>query len=444
MLRIGFGRTNITPRLGVELSGYGPFLCRRAASIHDPLYARAMAAEGDGGAIVIVSCDLVAVTHAITQRVRELVYQQCGVRGEAVMVHCTHTHSGPSTGASIGWGEPDPPYVELLPGRIAAACVAAVHDLHDAALSYAEPACEGIGLNREYERFDGDPHDVVRDDWRPARPELTDTTCRVLTVRSGGRLRGVLTHFGCHPVVCRKTHAVHGDFCGVAMGRLEREHPGATFMFLQGALGDINACLAVRNDADFSRSLDIVAGRLANAVRSGIARAGRVKGDRTRHVRKRVAFSRKAVTRDRLRELLAEQENVISAPGATDASNDFRMAVMRAVALRGLIERMDAGESLRPEAELQGLRVGPVSFLGAPFEVFQAIKNDVLAGAALPAPLVLSHTNESFGYAIDAQTAERGGYAADLVPLIKGDLPFANVHAELARGLVDLDAALQG
>jgi hypothetical protein len=35
------------------------------------------------------------------------------------------------------------------------------------------------------------------------------------------------------------------------------------------------------------------------------------------------------------------------------------------------------------------------------------------------------------------------GFRADLVPLICGSLPFANVHEELVRALLDLDAALQ-
>jgi len=36
----------------------------------------------------------------------------------------------------------------------------------------------------------------------------------------------------------------------------------------------------------------------------------------------------------------------------------------------------------------------------------------------------------------------QGGYAADLVPLICGSLPFVNVHEELVKALLDFDAAL--
>ena len=97
----------------------------------------------------------------------------------------------------------------------------------------AEAPCEGIGLNREYDH-DAPLEEALRDQWRPARPELTDTTCRVLRVQAGGKLLGFASYFGCHPVVCcQETRYIHGDYCGVATNMLEREHPGSVGLFLQ-------------------------------------------------------------------------------------------------------------------------------------------------------------------------------------------------------------------
>lgn len=39
--------------------------------------------------------------------------------------------------------------------------------------------------------------------------------------------------------------------------------------------------------------------------------------------------------------------------------------------------------------ELQGVRMGPIALLGAPFEIQQAIKNDVCRDAAAETPLGL-------------------------------------------------------
>ncbi|MCK4283072.1 MAG: hypothetical protein KAX44_02050, partial [Candidatus Brocadiae bacterium] len=113
------------------------------------------------------------------------------------------------------------------------------------------------------------------------------------------------------------------------------------------------------------------------------------------------------------------------------------------VGLRRLIGAIERGEPPDKPAQLQGIRIGPIALLASPFEVFQAIKNDVKAAAKAPIPLVLSVTNDSLlGYAPDRATAARGGYAAETVPMIHGTLPYANVHEELVRELLALDAAL--
>ena len=57
-------------------------------------------------------------------------------------------------------------------------------------------------------------------------------------------------------------------------------------------------------------------------------------------------------------------------------------------------------------------------------------------------PLVLSITNDTLGYAPDKTCAARGGYAADVVPLMGGFIPFANLHEELVRELCALERDL--
>jgi hypothetical protein len=76
--------------------------------------------------------------------------------------------------------------------------------------------------------------------------------------------------------------------------------------------------------------------------------------------------------------------------------------------------------------------------------MFQAIKNDVKAAVRAPVAMIMGITNDGLGYAPDKATAERGGYAADMVPLILGNLPFANIHEELVREFLALDAELLG
>jgi hypothetical protein len=443
-MQIGFGKVDITPRVGVELCGFGPFINRHSIGVRDRLWARAMAVRHGGTTLVLVSCDLIAVSDVITRRVRELVRAACGLPDNAVMVHCTHTHSGPCPSPLIGWGDADLPYIEIVPARIAQACIAAVEQLTDATLRHAEVPCEGIGLNREYDQ-DGPPlEEVLRDDWRPAKPELTDTTCHVVTAHAGDRLLGFLSYFGCHPVTCcQRTRYIHGDFCGVATNLLEREHPGSIGLFLQGAQGDVNTCVVHKPETESLLALDIIAGRYANAVRAGMHVARPVAVEAITSVSRQVTFSRLPVAGDELQARLVEQEAIAHAPDATDDDLQVGLATVYIHALRRLIARQQSGESLSPATELQAFRIGPLAFLGTPFEIFQAIKNDVIAGALAPIPLVMGLTNDELGYAPDRACTARGGYAAQQVPFMLGSLPFTHIHEELQAALLEIDSLLQ-
>lgn len=443
-MQVGFGKVDITPRIGVPLCGFGPFLHRYSVGLRDRLWARALAVKQDGRRAVVVSCDLVGICRQETQRARDLVRATTGLPGEALMVHCTHTHSGPDTSPDrIGWGGYDPPYMELLPRRIATAAEQALANLDEATLSHAEVPCEGIGLNREQDRDAPPLQDVLADDWRPAKPELTDTTCHVVTAQRHGRLIGFFSYFGCHPVCCcAQTRSIHGDFVGVATNLLEREHPGVVGLFLQGAQGDVNSCVVHQPEQEALLALDVIASRYARAVRVGIASAAPLAVDCVRWVVRRVAFSRRPWTEDDVRRRLDQAETKLREHTGSDQDAEFRMNVVSAVALRRILTALIRGDSLQRATELQGLRIGPVALLGCPFEVFQAIKNEVQDRARSSIPLVMGLTNDSCGYAPDHEAAARGGYAADTVPMIHGYLPYANLHHELVEALLDLDTAL--
>ena len=444
MIEAGFGRADVTPRVGVELCGFGPFINRKSIAVRDRLWARAMAVRKGPTTLIVVSCDLVGVTHIMTQTVRRIVCERTGVPEANVLVHCTHTHSAPNTfGNLIGWGAEDPPYRELLPGRIAQACIAAVNDLAPAEFRHGTAPCEHIALNREYDRDAPPLAEVLREDWRPAKPELTDTTCHVLTVYRGGQLAGFVSHFSCHPVVCcEETRYIHGDFCGVATNALEREYPGSTGLFLQGAQGDVNSCCVHKPEQESLLALDVIAARYAGSVRQAMAAAKPFEVDVMRSVMRPWMFSRKNISLEQLDAWLAEQEAILAKPGASDTDYVVRMAMVHATTLRSFTAKMRAGQSLDRPIEVYGLRLGPLSLLASPFEIFQAIKRDIVKGAKSAIPLVVGISNDGVGYAPDHEAAKRGGYAADTVPMMTGQLPFANIHDELVRAMLEIDAAL--
>jgi hypothetical protein len=444
-LQTGFAKTDITPRVGVELAGFGPFLNRHSIGIRDRLWARAMAAKLRDRTVIIVGCDLVGIPASIIKRVREIVKEKTGVAEKNVMISCTHTHSGPSIRGLSGWGDVDLPYMELLPYRIADACVKAVGSMEESEMGYAEVPCEGIGLNRVYDKDAPPLEEVLRDDWRPAKPELTDTMCQVLTFKSMGNLKGFISYFGCHPVVCcAQTRYIHGDYAGVATNNLERESPGSVGLFLQGALGDVNSCVVHKPEQEALLALDIIAARYANCARKGIQESKIIDTESINTITRKVRFSRKDVPLQSLKKDLARYEDILKKEGATDQDGSLRMAVVYIYALRSFIEKLSSGreDELNPPIELQAINIGPVVFFGAPFEVFQGIKNDLKSKAQSKVPLLMSVTNGMYGYAPENKKIGVGEYADSVVPFIIQYLPYANIHNELVENFLDMERSL--
>ena len=149
-MKAGFAQIDITPPVGVELCGFGPFIRRRSNGVYEQLYAKAIAVEAGGNEAVIVSCDLIGLTGQLADEARSYTSYLTGVPVEAIMVCCTHTHSGPATVDLIGWGEQDQRYLATLPGKIAKAARMAHRNLTEAGMSIAEIVVDGFCYNRDY------------------------------------------------------------------------------------------------------------------------------------------------------------------------------------------------------------------------------------------------------------------------------------------------------
>ncbi len=447
-MKAGFAKVDITPRAGVELAGFGPFLNRHSSGVRDPLEARAAAFESGGNRAVIIGCDLCGVTDGATALSRRLIREKYpDLSDDRIMVCCSHTHSGPSTIPLNGWGDQDIPYNMMLPYKIARAGIEALGNLQEAAMAVAVVPCEGIGTNRVYDRFSVPLEEGLKEGWRPAKPELTDTTTTVIRFTGkDGALIGFMAYFGCHPVICGPTsHAIHGDYPAIAIHNIMRTMPGAVGVFLQGALGDVNTCTVSDggNGNESLLALDIIAGRFERALRDGLAKAEPVEDETLSSFSFTARMSlRQSLTLEKLAEIKAEKLAKIAAPEASDKDQDCRMAAVYFVGAEKMEQYLKSNPEPFIPAEIQGIRLGPVALLCSPFEIMQAIKNEVVEAAAAPYPLVVGIANGELGYAPDKAAAAKGGYEADMVPLITGLPPYAGIHEELREALLKLDREL--
>src|SRR5262249_26548860 len=159
-LRVGAAAVVITPPLGTPMAGY--YSERAAEGVHDDLYAKALVLEKDGAKAALVSLDLISTARQTVTGARREVERMTGVRGDAVMISATHSHTGPlmnNRGAreAVLGGASDLAlrYTAELPAKIAQAVKLAEERLAPARATIGHGHEGSIAFNRRYHMADG-------------------------------------------------------------------------------------------------------------------------------------------------------------------------------------------------------------------------------------------------------------------------------------------------
>jgi hypothetical protein len=222
----------ITPPLEpgpVYLAGFGGN--RRATAVHDDLYARALALRltpdgGPGTTFVLVLCDLIGLLRAEVQAVEDAARDAAAERGldiGALVVACTHTHSGPDT---LGlWGPNrfrsglDPDYQAWLRAQIVEAALDAVAALQPARLRAGRAEMDAWLKNAR-------------------QPEIVERELSVLQASAeDGRPIFSLINLACHPeVMWKDSTLLTADYAGAACRAVEAQ-VGGTAVFASADIG---------------------------------------------------------------------------------------------------------------------------------------------------------------------------------------------------------------
>jgi neutral ceramidase len=159
-LRVGAAAVVITPPIGIPMAGY--YNTRLAEGTLDDLFARAIVFEQDGVRTALVAVDLVTISRPVVEEARRIIEKSSGIRGNAVMISATHSHTGPlltgmSTRNSAYGGDMDiaKNYSASLPQKIADAVKQAVAKLTPAKVSVGTGREDSLPFNRRYFMKDG-------------------------------------------------------------------------------------------------------------------------------------------------------------------------------------------------------------------------------------------------------------------------------------------------
>lgn len=382
MLQLGVSRIDITPAEPVPLAGFA----HRSGSftgVAAPLFARCFWMEHTGAApVLLVAADLIWWGAAITAAIR------ARFPGVCVILHATHTHSGPQTAMEFATelGLPSAAYLDWLATNVAGAAEQARGDCEAVRVESGTVAVP-LGIHRR-KRING------KIEMAPNPDGPTDPECTILRfVSTGGREKALLIHGTCHPTTTDSMQ-VSSEFCGHAMARLEAER-GSIAAFLQGFCGDVRPAL-IRDGAFYRGGQEEVrqlGDRLANAVQTHL----------TQGLGPRTAVPLHSFTRQ------------VGLP-------------------------FEDGEFAPVTAELTGVRLAEgVSLLTCNAEV--VVEYGLLA--KLSGMLPLGYTNGMIGYITTARQLEEGGYESrGAYPYFGMPAPFStSCEALLRKAITDAGSA---
>jgi hypothetical protein len=217
MLKAGFGKSVITPRVGARLMGYSN-RTSPSTGVHDDLHARALAVEANGQSWALCAVELCYIREPQVAAVRAIVENRTSFPGDRVFICAVHTHSGPDDLDSEAWEGP-------LPELIAEAVIQAVERARPAQIGAGSGFLYGCSINRRWLDRPVDPFvGVIRVDDENGNP------------------LGVLANFGCHAVVLGYDNLlISADWPGVTSQTLERTlGQESVCIVTQGGSGDVN------------------------------------------------------------------------------------------------------------------------------------------------------------------------------------------------------------
>jgi hypothetical protein len=234
--KAGVAQAAITPTEPIWMAGYGDRR-RPSEGVLRDIYVKALALEAEPGKpSVIVTADLLGFPREISDAVASQCQKQFGLSRDRLVLNASHTHSGPVVHRNAfpvfnldekQWQVIDR-YATFLADKTVGVVGAALHGLAPASLTFGQ-GFAGIAVNRRraYPDSRGCPGPVDHD-------------VPVLAIRGvNGALRAILVGYACHATVLN-IYQIGGDWPGFAQEEIEKAHPGATALFVQGAGADSN------------------------------------------------------------------------------------------------------------------------------------------------------------------------------------------------------------
>lgn len=406
----------ITPPIGIPLSGYGFFRDRKAEGVADPLYVRAVAME-DERPTLILAFDLLGLDFVLVGRLRKKLAVVAGVQEDRLMLTCIHTHSGPNVIPLRGEPRRRGRYLRDLVEQAGAAGKEAFERAQRVrSLSRFRTRFRGFSWNRAF--ADGA---VSRD----VGGIVFKTSAQTVA----------LVNYACHPVTLGINRQISADYPGAFNEMMARA--GVCSLFLTGPCGDLDP---VVNRDTWGRGTKELANRyarlLSRAALRGVSGGKPFRADRVSVATARFRARYNVPGRQQLRNALAEARQT-----KDDPDRKARFEICWARENLSLLESRRFARSAT--LYLQAFRVGEGVVVALPAEVFFEFGETIRTSFPESEILIATNANSVVGYVPSERDFEGGGYASGLACKFYKRFPFEpGIGAKLVDRSVELVRSL--
>ncbi len=405
-LHFGTGRTVITPPLGVELCGYGPYIERRATEIHQDLHSTALALSDGDRIFVLVSNDLVWTDRSLVDETHRIVRDRYGLDPARVVITNTHTHSGPATMKTVAWGKWDDEYTAGLPERFADAIGQAVSSLEPGRIGFGRTPVPNLSVNRVDEGGEADGEALLM---------------RIDDIH--GRMRAATINFGAHPVTLGAATVICGDYPADAIAKMEKDQKGMRVLFFQGSCGDLN-CRGFGEGMDTMKANGSLLHDCVLPALDNIETNPNVDIDGDTY---EIALPTEVPNRTALEAELVEYRERLLATKERAGTEEHRKLRFEVDWRTLRLELLDGPHPQRLEFHVSWMRINDTVLLAHPLELFFTFGKQVQSASPYPQTMIVGYANETVGYLARPQDFDQEGfgwYAAVFAPRICRHLPF--------------------
>ncbi len=420
-LKVGFSRVDITPPLGIDIVGY--FVPRFATGVLDNLEINCVAFEQNGKKALMLAVDHLGIKQQYISIIRDAIVAATSVDPNAIYIHATHTHTGPSVIAEGENSEMIQKYFEFMVKRAADASVMALNDLVPSKMGYGTGTAPNIAFVRRFRMKDGS----LRTNPGVNNPDIVapvgdvDESVNVLRFDREDGLSIVSVNFGDHPDVVGGTK-ISGDWPALTRKLVEKVLDNTKCIVFNGCQGDVNHVNVHPTGGylngmfmdfdDVSRGYDH-SKYMARVITGGVLQAyDKVKycdNIELKYYQKKINLASNMADPKDLPE--AHRINDLHVAGKDSEIGAEGMMLTTIVAEAARMVRLEHGpESF--DMTVSGISLGPVAFVGFPGEPFTGIGRGVKAFDGFELVMHTCLTNGSEGYFPMEDAYTEGGYEA--------------------------------